>query len=155
MYPCGSQGLCSNGLVLPRWDTTDTTAGIWNADTGERLRTLRGHTSWVFVASFSPDGTKIREFGTPKPVHCRKLSWVIQTGSPDGTKIVTASIDKTAGVWNADTGARLHTLEGHTLGLETALFSPDGSTDTTAGVWDAVTDERLFKWPRSLTTVDL
>ena len=33
--------------------------------------------------------------------------------SPDGTRIVTASEDKTARVWDAATGKALATLAGH------------------------------------------
>ena len=33
--------------------------------------------------------------------------------SPDGTRIVTASEDKTARIWDAHTGAQLAVLSGH------------------------------------------
>jgi WD40 repeat protein len=33
--------------------------------------------------------------------------------SPDGTKVVTASSDKTARIWDAKTGAQLALLSGH------------------------------------------
>ncbi|WP_437958415.1 protein kinase [Sorangium sp. So ce119] len=63
--------------------------------------------------------------------------------SPDGKRIVTASYDKTARVWNADgTGGPL-VLRGHEDGVESAVFSPDGerivtaSLDKTARVWNA------------------
>ena len=65
--------------------------------------------------------------------------------SPDGTRIVTASADKTARVWDAATGKSLATLAGHEDGVWSAQFSPDGtrivtaSGDKTARVWDAAT----------------
>ena len=37
----------------------DETVRIWNAATGECLRTLEGHTGNVWSASFSPDGSRI------------------------------------------------------------------------------------------------
>jgi WD40 repeat protein len=61
--------------------------------------------------------------------------------SPDGTRIVTASFDGTAKVWDPD-GALLATLEGHSGDVASAVFSPDGtrivtaSFDDTAKVWD-------------------
>ncbi len=61
--------------------------------------------------------------------------------SPDGERIVTASSDGTAKVWNKQ-GQLLHTLEGHQGGVNSAEFSPDGerivttSYDHTAKVWD-------------------
>ena len=34
--------------------------------------------------------------------------------SPDGARVLTASSDRTARIWDAETGAQLRTLEGHT-----------------------------------------
>ena len=69
--------------------------------------------------------------------------------SPDGTRIVTASNDKTARLWDAKTGAALATLSGHTDTVWSAAFSPDGtrivtaSDDNTARLWDAKTGAAL------------
>ena len=69
--------------------------------------------------------------------------------SPDGSRIVTASWDTTARVWDARTGAALATLSGHKFWLNSAAFSPDGgrivtaSWDRTARVWDAKTGAML------------
>jgi len=52
--------------------------------------------------------------------------------SPDGSRIVTASGDNTARLWDAATGRPLATLEGHTGLVFTAAFSPDGSRIVTA-----------------------
>jgi eukaryotic-like serine/threonine-protein kinase len=63
--------------------------------------------------------------------------------SPDGSRIVTASWDRTAKVWDARTGAPLIGLKGHVGWLSGAAFSPDGSRivtgshDRTAKMWDA------------------
>ena len=65
--------------------------------------------------------------------------------SADGTRIVTASYDKTARVWDAATGKETARLEGHTGRVTSAAFSADGtrivtaSYDKTARVWDAAT----------------
>ena len=65
--------------------------------------------------------------------------------SPDGSRIVTGSEDRTAKVWDATTGAEVLTLKGHTGRVNSASFSPDGSRivtasrDGTAKVWDATT----------------
>jgi WD40 repeat protein len=62
--------------------------------------------------------------------------------SPDGTRIVTASQDDTARVWDAATGQQIAQLQGHTAPVDSAAFSPDGtrivtaSGDDTARVWD-------------------
>ena len=47
--------------------------------------------------------------------------------SPDGTKVVTASSDRSARIWDVKTGTVLATLGGHTEGVRSASFSPDGT----------------------------
>ena len=69
--------------------------------------------------------------------------------SLDGKKIVIASNDGTAKIWDASTGECLHILEGHTDLVFLAAFSLDGkkivtaSFDKTAKIWDVLTGECL------------
>ena len=69
--------------------------------------------------------------------------------SPDGTRIVTASLDNTIRIWDAATGSELRVLTGHKAGVMSAAFSPDGtrivtaSLDNTARIWDAATRSEL------------
>jgi WD40 repeat protein len=63
--------------------------------------------------------------------------------SPDGKRVVTASSDHTARVWDLSGPQPVSTvLAGHSDGVNTASFSPDGkrvvtaSSDGTARVWD-------------------
>ncbi|MCB1808574.1 MAG: hypothetical protein KDJ99_26500, partial [Candidatus Competibacteraceae bacterium] len=44
--------------------------------------------------------------------------------SPDGQHIFTLSADNTARLWDAQTGQALHTLQGHTSSIYSAVFSP-------------------------------
>ena len=61
--------------------------------------------------------------------------------SPDGSKIVTASSDNTARVWDAATGRPLTEPLQHGDSVNSAVFSPDGtkivtaSADGTARMW--------------------
>ncbi|SNS94683.1 trypsin-like peptidase domain-containing protein [Antarctobacter heliothermus] len=63
--------------------------------------------------------------------------------SPDGDRVATASADRTARVWDAQSGALVSKLSGHEDWVRSAVFSPDGarivtaSWDKTARAWDA------------------
>jgi hypothetical protein len=76
---------------------------------------LGGHESYVYSAAFSPDGSRI----------------------------VTASSDKTARIWDAASGKEIAVLRGHEKSVDSAAFSRDGSRivtasdDKTARIWDA------------------
>jgi WD40 repeat protein len=69
--------------------------------------------------------------------------------SGDGKYVVTASEDKTARVWDAETGEERIVITGHTEAVWKALWSPDqmriatASDDKTARVWDATTGREL------------
>jgi hypothetical protein len=69
--------------------------------------------------------------------------------SPDGTRIVTASSDNTARLWDAATGRAIATLKGHADRVLSAAFSPDGtrvitaSGDKTARLWDAASGREV------------
>jgi WD40 repeat protein len=69
--------------------------------------------------------------------------------SPDGSRIVTASADKTARIWDAATGKGIMVLRGHDEIVNSAAFSPDGSRivtasdDKTARIWDVATGKEI------------
>ena len=71
--------------------------------------------------------------------------------SPDGKTIATASIDKTARLWDVATGKPLGEPMRHESYVVTVSFSPDGKTiataaswgDGTARLWDATTGKPL------------
>jgi dipeptidyl aminopeptidase/acylaminoacyl peptidase len=67
--------------------------------------------------------------------------------SPDGQRVVTASYDRTARVWDARTGQPVTEPLRHERGVWSAQFSPDGqlvlttSYEKEARVWDARTGQ--------------
>ncbi|TXH36711.1 MAG: hypothetical protein E6Q92_11020 [Burkholderiaceae bacterium] len=69
--------------------------------------------------------------------------------SPDGRRVVTASGDGTAQLWDAVSGAALGTPMKHDDWVTSAAFSPDGrrvvtaSDDRTARLWDATSGAAL------------
>jgi WD40 repeat protein len=79
--------------------------------------------------------------------------------SPDGTRLVTGSVDHDALVFDVATGAMQHVLRGHGGAVTDARFSPDSrwivtAGPTTAGLWSASTGKlvELLKGPTSLLT---
>jgi WD40 repeat protein len=74
----------------------------------------------------------------------RGVAW-----SPDGQRLVTASADRTARIWDANTGSELAVLGGHNDLVRGVAWSPDGkrlltaSNDCTARIWDANTGSEL------------
>jgi WD40 repeat protein len=62
--------------------------------------------------------------------------------SPVGTRLASGSRDGKVNVWDATTGRRLRTLEGHTGEVRSVAWSPDGtrlasySWDGTVVIWD-------------------
>ncbi|KZV67661.1 WD40 repeat-like protein [Peniophora sp. CONT] len=70
--------------------------------------------------------------------------------SPDGTRIISGSHDRTIRIWDAETGQMMgKPLEGHTDFVRSVAFSPDGtriasgSEDETVRIWDAETGQAV------------
>jgi hypothetical protein len=117
----------------------DQSLKVWDAETGELVFTLPGHTGDVWGVAYSPDGRRI----------------------------ASASADGTVMVWDAATGQEVLTLHGHTGLVWDVAYSPDGhriasaGADGTVRIWDgtpvtparkaerlALADQRWPVWQR-------
>ncbi|EDX83921.1 hypothetical protein S7335_1618 [Synechococcus sp. PCC 7335] len=97
--------------------SSDKTLRLWHAQSGDCLRTLEGHTNWIWSIAFSPQGNLL----------------------------ASGSADKTVKLWDVDNGRCLKTLLGHGNVVRSLAFSPKGdylasvSEDETIKLWDVKT----------------
>ena len=119
----------------------DGTARLWRADTGELIRPIGKHSSKVLAASFLANDRLIVTFDEGDTIwlwnaddgtahrslvgHSDRVRTVEVNRT--GDRIVSASADRTAHVWQLDSPmAPPLVLCGHDGSVNTATFSPDG-----------------------------
>jgi WD40 repeat protein len=111
----------------------DGTMTILDVENGREIHTLTGH-------SASRDGNMVIE---NEGRETRLLSEHTVAYSPDGRHIVSAALDGTVKILDAETGQLIHTLSEHSEKVGTVAYSPNGqcivsgSDDKTVKVWDA------------------
>jgi WD40 repeat protein len=71
--------------------------------------------------------------------HSNKVNAV--TWSPDGTRIASASDDRTVQIWDATTGELIFAYQGHTKEVSSVVWSPNGKRIASAGH-----DETVHVW---------
>ncbi len=110
---------------------TDPMAGLWDVTTGELVTSLVGHEADVVDVAFTPDGSRV----------------------------VTVSVDATSKVWDVGSGELLGTYFGTEGALRDVSVSSDGRRAASAGnvdvvVWDLDTFETVARLPGHAGGVD-
>lgn len=126
----------------------DNQIHVWDLKSGELLKSLRGHVSWVHAMALHPDGQRLLSVSNDQSVRL----WNLETGqalwktvghqskvldlsiSRDGKKLLSASLDATARVWDLESGLVETVLNDHRAGVYQAKWSLDRNFIATAGV---------------------
>ena len=96
---------------------------IWNVEAGKEERVLKGHTGGI-----------------------HQVCW-----HPGGTRLASASADRTIKIWDPASGEALLTLRSHISDVRSIQWSSDGNVlisaaaDGTVLSWDASRAYRVFK----------
>jgi WD40 repeat protein len=112
-----SEDLMSGELMPESLSSGDLSGDLWSKPTWNLQQTISAHSDWVRCLSFTPDGTKL----------------------------VSGSFDKTIKLWNLDKGKAIYTLADRLKGVFALVVSPDGKL-LASGSWD----DKIELW--NLTT---
>ena len=157
----------SGPLRLPESSAdVDTSVRIWDIETGEEIRTLRGHTNTVDSVKFTLDGNYILSASWDGTIK----RWDVITGQmlqtyeghdgtvymldlmPNGKQFISASADKTLKLWDIQSGEVIHTYEGHEGEVNGVNISGDGTKmlsaagDKTIRLWDIESGEEIRQY---------
>lgn len=101
--PDGRQALTGGGVVSGT--ALDNVAQLWDVESGDQIRALRGYIHVVTSVGFSPVGDQI----------------------------LTAGEDKIARLWDVTNGKQVRNFKGHKDQINSATFSSDGKRVLTGG----------------------
>ncbi len=131
-------------------------------DRALRFATLATKDTWLSPTSLeaAPQLTRAAHASAIQAILIHEGSVTSAAFSPDSTKIVTASADQTARVWDATTKEELARFSfTYRDAVMSVAFSPDStkivtaSDDHTASIWDVATHKELARFAHDLPVV--
>ena len=152
-------GCSANGLYIA--GTGGQVVKVWDASTGQLIRTLEGHSQAITGLSVSPDSQHLATCSATRTIRV----WDLPTGqlrqvleghthqvasidfSPDGKRLVSGGWDRTLRLWDIISGQPIRTLRGHESWVLAVAFFPDGQRVIGGDrgrkliVWDAASDQ--------------
>jgi WD40 repeat protein len=158
-----------DGKLIAAYGRQGATVRVWDAESGDRLAVFGGTFADLYDATFRPDGrlltTSLEEgYGAARlwDVAARRGIYVVRGAevggraafSSDGKRLVTTGDNAGARVWDAETGASVALLRGHSGPVVDAGFNREGTlvvtagSDGTARVWEAETGAPLLTLPK-------
>ncbi|MEP0886166.1 WD40 repeat domain-containing serine/threonine-protein kinase, partial [Trichocoleus sp. ST-U3] len=165
---------CSGVNDWVNWFGKDDTVRIWDIDSRKLIRSLIGHSWWVYSVAFSPDGETLASGAMDKTVklwnvhtwqekHTLKHPSLIKavTFSPDGHTLASSCDNGDIKLWDVHTWREKYTLKGHSTHSNSIAISPDGQTlaicssDRTIKLWNVITGQEkhtihMPKYPESV-----
>jgi WD40 repeat protein/class 3 adenylate cyclase len=146
-------------LVSP---SGDRTIRLWDAETGDCLRTLEGHTGMVFSAAFDPQGQMLATGGDDKQLRL----WKVPSGeslssiehpetvcgiafAPSGQLLASACADRKVRLWDPASMRPHRIFKGHEDNVVDVAFNADGdvlassSYDKTVRLWETASGKLL------------
>jgi len=120
---------------------------LWDAECGERFKTLPEMSGRDVRVDFSPDGNLLAAFGRDNVVHLYATKDWTHVGtfpapahpitamvfSPDSRTLAVPLLDKTVRLYDVPTRTERLRLEGNNEPIVTVAFTPDGNTLITGG----------------------
>ncbi len=143
----------------------DTTAILWDPQTGKKYSTLSRHVDTVTAVALDPMGKTLATGSKDRTIYL----WDLKTDavlfgltghsgailclaySKNGKSLVSGSEDSSAIVWNADLGTQFHRLMAETavrsIGISsTGKYVLTNFSDTSAALWDVYDGKKVAQF---------